>query len=295
MSSLYSKKYADKYENNKYIWENETDKTSEAATRANAENEEIRKQLGIENDTMDYTAFQNARANYSDYYEKASEVSIDPTYKEQSDKLYDSINNFSYDASNDPNYVAFANAARRESASAQKSTYANMTKASGGRNNSYAAAATAQVGQAYATKINDYAKTLADEAYAKLVEKYNLSNERYQDEVERANNEYDKYMKLGDAEVERQRNTLKDQRDAKNDELDYNTGLVDYQTKLDNLKAQIIENNILNEKNQYEYERWLADPNYEIKDKKLAEAIGDYMGYTWLKENGADYLYSKFY
>lgn len=31
MSSLYNKKYADKYENNKYIWENEADKSSEVA------------------------------------------------------------------------------------------------------------------------------------------------------------------------------------------------------------------------------------------------------------------------
>ena len=47
MSSLYNKKYADKYENNKYIWANESDKSSEAAKRANAENEEIRRHLGI--------------------------------------------------------------------------------------------------------------------------------------------------------------------------------------------------------------------------------------------------------
>lgn len=288
MSSLYSKKYADKYENNKYIWENETDKSSEAAKRANAENEEIRKTLGIASDTMDYSAFQNARANHSDYYDMANKVSINPKYKEQSDKLYESINNFTYNAENDPNYIAFANAAKRQSASTQKDTYANMTKASGGRNNSYAAAATAQVGQAYAEKINEKAKDLANQAYEKLVEKYKLANEQYKQEVDRANDEYEKYMKLGDAEVENQRNTLKDQREAQKDELDYNI-------KLDNYKAQLIKNNILNEKNEYEYQRWLEDPNYEIKDKKLAEAIGEYMGYKWLKKNGPDYLYSKFY
>ena len=302
MSSLYSGKTADKYEENKYIWEHETDKNSSAAKKAASENAEIRQQMGIGADTMDYEAFRNARANHSDYYTKANNVTINPEYKEQSDKLYDSINNFTYNADDDPNYVAFANAARRESKSAQKSTYADMTKASGGRNNSYAAAATAQVGQAYAQKISDYAKTLADEAYDKLVKKYELSNERYNQEVERAEEKRKKYMELGDAEVENQRNALKDQRDAKASQLEYNTDLVnydtklvDYNTKLDNYKAQLIKNKILNEKNEYEYQRWLEDPNYEIKDKKLAEAIGDYMGYSWLKQNGRDYLYSKLY
>lgn len=301
MSSLYSKKYADKYETNKYIWENEDNKNSAVAKKANAENEEIRKQLGIEKDTMDYNAFKNARANYSDYYEMADSVSINPEYKKQSDALYDSINNFTYDAEDDPNYVAFANAAKRESQSAQKNTYANMTKASGGRNNSYAAAATAQVGQAYAQKISDYAKMLADEAYDKLVKKYELSNERYNQEAERAENEYKKYIELGDAEVKRQRNTLKDQQESKQakleydtDQLNYDTKLLDYDVKLDNYKAQLIKNKILNAQNEYEYERWLKDPNYEIKDKKLAEAIGDYAAYSWLKQNGRDYLYSKY-
>lgn len=288
MSSLYSKKYADKYETNKYIWENESDKNSAAAKKATAENQEIRDRLGIGADTMNYEAYKNARTNHSDYYNMAENVTINPEYKKQSDALYDSINNFTYDAEDDPNYIAFANAAKRESKSAQKDTYATMTKASGGRNNSYAAAATAQVGQAYAQKINDYAKTLAGEAYNKLVKKYELSNERYNQEVERANAEYDKYMKLGDAEVERQRNTLADQREAKSAELDYIT-------KLDEYKAQLIENKVLNAKNEYEYQRWLEDPNYEIKDKKLAEAIGDYMGYSWLKQNGRDYLYSRLY
>lgn len=288
MSSLYSKKYADKYETNKYIWENESDKNSDAAKKASAENREIRKQLGIEADTMDYNAFKNARANHSDYYDMANNVSINPEYKKQSDKLYDRINNFTYDAEDDPNYIAFANAARRESNSAQKNTYANMTKASGGRNNSYAAAATAQVGQVYAQKINDYAKTLADEAYDKLVKKYELSNDMYKTEIDRADKEYEKYMKLGDAEVERQRNTLKDQQNTKESELEYKAKLDEYETRLK-------ENKILNEKNEYEYQRWLADPDYEIKDKKLAEAIGDYMGYSWLRQNGKDYLYSKLY
>ena len=288
MSSLYSKKYADKYETNKYIWENENNKNSDVAKKATAENEEIRRQLGIEADTMNYRDFKNARANYSDYYGLAENVTINPEYKKQSDKLYDQINNFTYNAEDDPNYTAFANAAKRESKSAQKDTYAAMTKASGGRNNSFASAATAQVGQAYAQKISDYAKTLANEAYEKLVKKYELNNDMYKAEIDRADREYNKYMKLGDAEVEKQRNVLKDQESSKNAELEY-------KMKINEYEAQLRNNKILNEKNEYEYQRWLKDPNYEIKDKKLAEAIGEYMGYSWLKQNGRDYLYSKLY
>ena len=98
MSSLYGSEYADKYENNKYIWENEPDKNSPAATAAHNGNEIIRKITGMESDTMDYEGFRNARANHSEYYYKAASVSVNPKYKRESDRLYDAINNFSYDA-----------------------------------------------------------------------------------------------------------------------------------------------------------------------------------------------------
>ncbi len=244
---------------------------------------------------MDYDSFKNARANHSEYYGMAHNSGINPEYKKQSDKLYDQIFNFSYDAEDDPNYIAFTNAAKRQSKSAQKDTYADMTKASGGRNNSYAAAATAQVGQAYSKKINDYAKTLADEAYQKLVKKYELSNEQYNNELNRANSEYEKYIKLGDSDVERQRNKLKDQRESRESLIDYKTKLNKYQAEVEEYETQLRKNKILNEKNEYDYRRWLEDPYYEIKDKKLAEAIGDNTAFMWLRNNGREYLYSKLY
>ncbi len=295
MSSLFSKKYADKYETNKYIWENETDKNSDRAKKAQRENQEIRNQLGITSDTMNYEEFKNARANHSDYYKMAENTTINPKYKQESDRLYEQINNFTYDAEDDPYYTAYANAAKRESKSAQKDTYAQMTKSSGGRNNSYASAATAQVGQAYSQKINDYAKQLAGQAYEKLVKKYELSVDRYNSEQKRVNDEYEKYIKLGDAEVESQRNTLKDQRESRESEIDYETKVIKYQAEADEYEAQLKKNKILNEKNEYEYRRWLEDPMYEIKDKKLAEAIGNSIAYNWLKENNRPYLYSKLY
>lgn len=295
MSSLYGSEYADKYENNKYIWEKEPDKNSPAATAAHNGNEIIRKITGTESDTMDYEGFRNARANHSEYYDKAASVSVNPKYKRESDRLYDAINNFSYDAESDPEYLAFEKAAKRQSASAQKSAYANMTKASGGRNNSYAAAATAQVGQVYSEKINDYAKELADKAYNKLVEKYKIANSRYNDAVSEANSEYDKYMKLGDVDVTNKKNQLEGEREIERAKQQAKENQLDYEMKLDEYKSQLIENQILNEKNLYEFERWKEDPYYEIKDKKLAEAIGRYMGYSWLKGNARDFLYSKFY
>lgn len=295
MSSLYSPAYADKYEQNKYIWEQETDKNSAAAKKAHAENEEIRRVTGAGPDTMDYNAFRNARANHSEYYDMAAAVSVDPVYKQQSDRLYDAINNFSYNPETDAEYQAFAKAAKRQSASAQKDTYAAMTKASGGRNNSYAAAATAQVGQSYAQKINDYAQTLADKAYQRLVEKYKMAKSNENDANAAAEAQYEKYMKLGDADVKNKRAILDGEREIKKAEQEYRQKELDYQADLDNFKAQLVENKIMTAKNEYEFQRWLSDPYYEIKDKELAKAVGRYMGYTWLKQNARDFLYSKFY
>lgn len=295
MSSLYSPAYADKYQNNKYIWENETDKNSVAARNAHIENERIRGITGTGPDTMDYEAFRNARANHSNYYDMAAAVSVDPRYKQESDRLYDAINNFSYNPENDGEYQAFANAAKRQSASAQKDTYAAMTKASGGRNNSFAAAATAQVGQSYAQKINDYAQTLADKAYQKLVEKYKMAKSNENEANAAAKAQAEMYMKMGDADVKNKRAILEGEREIKKAEQEYRQNELDYQTDLDNFKAQLVENKIMTAKNEYEFQRWLQDPYYEIKDKELAKAIGKYMGYTWLKENGRDFLYSKFY
>lgn len=284
-----------KYAKNKYIWEHESDKNSPAAQAAAKENKAMRDGYGAAEDTMNYNEFVSKMANSSQYYDKAKKLEVNPVYKRQSDMLYDAVNNFSYDAENDPAFKAYSDAANRQSAASQKNTYANLAKMSGGRNSSYASAAVAQVGQAYADKINDYAQTLAKEAYNKLLERYKLSNDNYEKAVEENDKLYDRYMKMGDTEVKNNRNALSDWQSMKKEELDMRDSDLDYKTKLDKYEAQLISNKILNEKNRYEYERWLEDPEYEIKDKKLAEEIGKYWGYKWLKNNGPDYLYSKFY
>ncbi|MBQ6907958.1 MAG: hypothetical protein IJQ28_06225 [Clostridia bacterium] len=310
MGSIYNNPYySGKYENNKYIWEHETDKNSEAAKRAHEENNAIRSMYGMTGDNMDYEKFRNARANNSVFYEYASDVLAEKPSRAESDRLYNLINNFKYDAESDSAFKAYKNSAQNQSMSAQKNTYANLAKFSGGRNNSYASAATAQVGQAYASKINDYIKTLADEAYEKLITKYKLAYERENQKTSEANDKYNKYIQLGNIDTRNNNNILSGEREieehnqsVKQNSLKYDQSLLDmehsklkYDMELDNYKSQLIKNNILNEKNIYDYNRWLEDPHYEIKDKKLAEAIGDYMSYSWLKQNGPDYLYSKLY
>ena len=302
MASIYNSKYADRYENNKYIWEKETDKNSSAAKRASLENEQIRKEVGLASDTMDYNTFRSNRASHSDYYDMAESILQNSNSKRSSDSLYEKMNNFKYNAENDPAYLAYRNAIDRESKSAQKSVYKNMTKASGGRNNSYAAAATSQVAFGYAQKAAEYAKTLANEAYNKLVEKYKMNYERDKQAQSDTNQLYQNYISLGNADVKNKRDALEgeqkmkeyEQKFRKNDQ-DYKEGLLDYKVKDDAYKAQTIKNTVENSKNIYDYERWKEDPYYKIKDEKLAEQIGDYMGYSWLKENGKDYLYSKFF
>lgn len=309
MASIYSSKYADRYENNKYIWEKETNKNSIAARKANLENEQIRKETGLLSDTMDYNTFHNKRASHSDYYDKAESVLGNFNYKRESDGLYDKMNNFKYNAENDPSYLAYKNALERESESAQKSVYQKMTKASGGRNNSYAAATTSQVAFGYAQKTADYAKSLANEAYDKLVEKYKLSYERDKQAQSDNNQLYQNYKSLGDTDVKNKQSELEseykmkeseykmreyEQKFKKNDQ-DYKQSLLDYDIKSDNYDAQKIKNKIENEKNLYDYEKWKVDPYYKIKDEKLAEEIGNYRGYSWLKQNGRDYLFSKFF
>lgn len=286
--SLYYGENAKKYANNKYIWEHETNKESAAAKKAAEENSKLRKDNGIVADNLDYNSFLNVAANHSKYYDMAKSLTVNPEYKQQSDALYDAINNFSYDAESDPAYKAYSKALKKQSDSAQKNTYASLAKLSGGRNSSYASAATAQVGQAYAEKAEEYAQTLAKQAYEKLVEKYKFAKESEAQAYDETDKLYERYLKAGDADVKTKRTTLEDLQKAKESELDY-------KAKLDDYKAQLVKNSILNEKNMYEYQKWLEDPNYEIKDKKLAEAIGKYRGYSWLKENAPDYLYGKFY
>ncbi len=302
MKSLYNSSYADKYENNKYIWEREDDKNSDIAKKAHQENEEIRNKFGICVDTQNYEDFKTGRANTSKFYEDAQDVSPDTSYKAESDRLYNLINNFQYDPESDAAFKSYRSNARRESDSAQKSTMANLAKLSGGRNSSYASSAVAQVGQTYAQKISNYARELAEKAYNKLVEQYKLSRDRENDDNDNAQDLFDRLMKLGGADAKSKRNALYDKRETEEhnqkmleDAIDYDNKLLTHDMNLDKYKAQLIKNNILNEKNMYDYNRWVEDPNYEIKDKKLAEAIGEYMSYSWLKENGPDYLYSKLY
>lgn len=302
ISDLYNSPWANEYVNNKYIYEHASDPNSAEAQNAAAANAKIRETLGMGADTMDYETVRTRLANYSPYFEKAANSQVDPKYKQESDRLYNAIHNFSYNAKDDPTYQAYSDALDRESASAQKNTYAQMTTNSGGRNNSWASAATAQVGQAYAQKKGEVAASLAQQAYNRLVDQYGIAQNRYQQAVNEADNAWSRNMQMGQNQVTLQRNELADEREnerfdweRKNFEQSYNMNNETFKTQQKLLENELIRDNILTEKNQKEFEKWLDDPYYEIKDETLAKAVADSEAYKWLREHAPEYLYSKFY
>lgn len=130
---------------------------------------------------------------------------------------YGAVKNFSYDAQSDPTYKVYADMFARQGQSAQKQTLSNLTGISGGRNNSYASAATAQVGQAYAQKTADMIPQLAQQAYDKLLQRYNLSSQASNTAYGRQNDAFNRqgtlnnaYSQYGQQEIENNRNQMSD-------------------------------------------------------------------------------------
>ena len=109
----------------------------------------------------------------------------------------DEVKNFKYDPNTDPAYKSYADMYNRQGQSAAKSTLNQLNAASGGRNNSFSSAATAQVQQAYAQKASEMIPALAEQAYNRLLQKYNI--ERDIDDT-RYNRELTAYQALADDE-----------------------------------------------------------------------------------------------
>lgn len=197
------------YANNKAMWEGEKDKTSDIARQANEANNQIRQMYGIEADDMNYRGFTNNVINgglrdSSNKYMKKLDTPYQSPYQKQLELDANAVRNFQYNPNNDPNFKAYADMYARQGAAAQDKTYSNLTALSGGRNNSWASAATAQVGQAYAQKTADMIPQLAEQAYNKLLQQYNVSRDlentaygRYSDQWNRdkqiADTLYNKY------------------------------------------------------------------------------------------------------
>ena len=89
----------------------------------------------------------------------------------------DKVKNFKYDPNTDPAYKSYADMYNRQGQSAAKSTLNQLNAASGGRNNSFSSAATAQVQQAYAQKASEMIPALAEQAYNRLLQNYNIEKD----------------------------------------------------------------------------------------------------------------------
>lgn len=98
----------------------------------------------------------------------------------------EAVKNFSYNPANDPAYQSYVDAYTRQGQSAAKQTMANLAAANMGRNSSYGAAATAQVQQAYAKQATDMIPQLAQQAYARLMDKYSIDKDLEDTEYNRA-------------------------------------------------------------------------------------------------------------
>lgn len=235
-----------KYAANKAMWEAQPDKNSDVAKRATTENQQIRDIYGIGADDMNYRTFNNnvingGLLNNSNKYMKKLDSTYKSPYQQQLELDANAIRNFQYNPDTDPNFKAYADMYARQGAAAQDKTYSNLTALSGGRNNSWASAATAQVGQAYAQKTADMIPQLAEQAYNKLLQRYNISKDMDNTAYGRYADQWNRDKALSDTLYNRYDNewnrTLTEQQHAKN----MRDSDMNYQRALTELKKANIE------------------------------------------------------
>ena len=211
------------YSANKKAWESAADKNSDIAVKAHADNEKLRQTYGIGSDDLNYSAFNENvlndryRQQNNRYVKKLSSTYKSP-YQRQKEIDAEAVRNFSYDPEQDSLYKSYRDMYTRQGLSAQDKTVSNLTALSGGRNNSWASAAAAQVGQAYAQKSADMIPQLAEAAYNRLLQRYNISKDmdntdysRYADQWNRDKSMADTYYNMLNSERE---NTRADERQA---------------------------------------------------------------------------------
>lgn len=211
------------YSANKKAWESAPDKNSDIAVKAHADNEKLRQMYGIGSDDLNYSSFNENvlndryRQQNNRYLKKLSSTYKSP-YQRQKELDAEAVRNFSYDPEQDSLYKSYRDMYTRQGLSAQDKTVSNLTALSGGRNNSWASAAAAQVGQAYAQKSTDMIPQLAEAAYNRLLQRYNISKDmdntdysRYADQWNRDKSMADTYYNMLNSERE---NTRADERQA---------------------------------------------------------------------------------
>lgn len=198
------------YYKNKEIWDNETDKNSEAAKRANAENTFLRSKYNMGLD--DYGAedaegaFKYNVQSGNPYIHKADNIDFNVD-RSGLDKAKRNVENFKYNPEEDATFQRYKKLYQNEGESAAKSTINQLNAATMGRNNSFSSAATAQVQQAYAQKLSDKALDLANEAYQKLLDKYNMERADYEDRYNKQQDEYNRNIDMADRQFNRWVNT----------------------------------------------------------------------------------------
>ena len=198
------------YYKNKKIWDNETDKNSEAAQKANAENVFLRSKynMGADGYGADDAegAFKYNSQSGNPYIHKADNIDFNVD-RSGLDKAKADVENFKYNPETDETFKLWRQQYQKESDSAAKSTINQLNAASMGRNNTFSAATTAQVQQAYAQKLSDKALDLANEAYQKLLDKHNMERADYEDRYNKQQDNYNRNIDMADRQFNRWVNT----------------------------------------------------------------------------------------
>jgi len=224
----------DKYLQNKKAWE--TGSGPDTA-RANFENSKLREKYGIASDNQSYNDLMWSNAYYNPYTtDRDKSVAALGNYTRYKDPynrgdLRQKLERFVYNPENDPVFQSYKDRYTRQGQAAQGQTLANLTSLSGGRNNSWASAATAQVGQAYSQKIADTIPVLAQQAYDRLLQRYNIEAQesdraygRWIDAYGRTREMADLYNTLGQQEMQNKRQRLFDEQQYGMNELDRQMG-----------------------------------------------------------------------
>lgn len=134
-----------------------------------------------------------------------------PTYEnafaQQQKDLLDRILNredFSWSKETDPQWSSYKKSYLREGDRATANALAQASAASGGRPSSYAVNAATQVGDYYATKLNDVIPTLYQQAYERYLDEYNMKLKDLNTVNQQEQLDYAKYLdRLGQFNTDR--------------------------------------------------------------------------------------------
>jgi hypothetical protein len=296
-------RFSDEYLFNKKLYESPY-ATEEQKNAAAAANQAERDRLGVPADVYDYQSLLRARAYGGTKYTDLADNSIAAlgNYSRYRDPyntadLRQKLERFVYNPENDPVFQSYKDRYTREGQAAQGQTLANLTSLSGGRNNSWASAATAQVGQAYSQKIADMVPVLAQQAYDKLLQRYNIEAQesdraygRWIDAYGRTRDIADLSNRLAQQEIQNRRQQLVDDVYHRDSDLQYDISRYGFELdrKYGELereqKARLMDLEILKAQYQIDYLPGQLELEY-LTGQKTLERIEEEL--RQLKSRGA--------